>query len=182
MSRIGNQAIILPENVQFTLDNKVIEISGPLGKLTQTLPTGISTHLEGQVLTFKRRGNLPQERALHGLTRALVANMVEGVTNGFSKTLELVGTGYRVAASGNGITLNLGLSHPVEFTAPEGVTLTVEGNNKIHLKGIDKTLVGQAAANIRKTRPPEVYKGKGIRYQGEIVRKKAGKAAKAAAK
>lgn len=182
MSRIGNQPIIMPENVHFNLSGSLMQVEGPLGKLEEKLPNAISVKQAGQTLTFARRSNLPQERALHGLTRALVANMVVGVTTGYQKTLELVGTGYRVTAVGTGINLNLGLSHAVDFAAPESVTITVEGNNKIHLKSINKALLGQTAANIRKVRPPEVYKGKGIRYLGEVVRKKAGKTAKAGAK
>lgn len=182
MSRIGNQAIILPTSVTLSRNGNVIEISGPLGKLSKSVSPSIDIKQEGENVTFSRRSNIPSERALHGLTRALVANMVEGITKGFEKHLELVGTGYRVTATGNGITLNLGLSHPVEFVTPTGITLTVEGNNKIHLKGNDKEQLGQFAANIRAARPPEVYKGKGVRYQGEVVRRKAGKAAKVGAK
>lgn len=182
MSRIGNQIITLPSGVTLSVENGLIEVSGPLGKLSATLPNGIKAEQTDTTVSFRRNSDTPAQRALHGLTRALVANMTVGVTQGFAKTLELVGTGYRVSAAGQGLVLSLGLSHPVEFTPPEGVTLTVEGNNKIHIKGIDKELVGQTAANIRKVRPPEVYKGKGIRYQGEVVRRKAGKAAKVGAK
>lgn len=182
MSRIGNAPITLPQGVTLTLTDHTIDVTGPLGKLTTSLPVGIKLEQDGQTLKFTRKSNIPAVRALHGLSRALVANLIEGVTKGYSKTLELVGTGYRVSATGNSITLNLGLSHPVSFTAPEGVTLTIEGNNKIHIKGINKELVGQTAANIRAARPPEVYKGKGVRYEGEVVRRKAGKAAKVGAK
>lgn len=182
MSRIGNQPIHLPQGVTFVLTDNTMEVTGPLGKLTQTLPSGVKVVQEDQKLTFTRQDHTPAQRALHGLARALANNMVEGVTKGFTKTLELVGTGYRVAAAGEGLTLNLGLSHPVDVAATPGVTMTVEGNNKIHIKGIDKAIVGQVAANIRKVRPPEPYKGKGIRYQDEVVRRKAGKAAKATAK
>ncbi len=181
MSRIGNAPITLPDSVNFQFDGSHLVIAGPLGSLNLTVDNSIKITKDNSVLTFKRKSNLPAHRALHGLTRALVANMVEGVTKGFEKRLELVGTGYRVAKSGSGLTISVGLSHPVEFAAPQGVTVDVEGNNKIIIKGIDNYLVGQTAANIRKIRKPEPYKGKGIRYEGEIVRRKAGKAAKAGA-
>lgn len=172
----------MPQGVNFTLTNHLVEVTGPMGKLSKEIAPSIEIKQDGQNITFVRHSDVPANRALHGLARASVANMVEGVTKGFEKTLELVGTGYRVTAVGTGITLNLGLSHAVNFDAPEGITMTVEGNNKIHIKGINKELVGQTAANIRKVRPPEVYKGKGIRYSGEVVRRKAGKAAKVGAK
>lgn len=181
MSLIGTTPLALPDNVNLTVDGPRLQIQGPLGTLTHRLPREIKMIQTDRVLTFERKSNLPAHRALHGLTRALVANMVEGVTKGFEKRLELVGTGYRVSQAGDKLNITAGFSHPVEVTASSGVSFTTEGNNKITVKGIDKYAVGQAAANIRKIRPPEPYKGKGIRYEGEVVRRKAGKAAKVGA-
>lgn len=181
MSRIGNQPIQLPDNVEFNLDNRLATVKGPLGILTAELPREIKVELADGQITLKRSNNSPKHKALHGLTRALIANLIIGVTQGYEKNLELVGTGYRASKSGSNLVFSVGLSHPVEFTPPTGVEFNVEDNTKISVKGIDKQLVGQVAANIRKIRPPEPYKGKGIRYQGEVVRRKAGKAAKAAA-
>ncbi len=181
MSRIGNNPITLPDSVTVSVDGPRVEVKGPMGTLNHVLPREVKMEMEDKVLSFKRTSNIPAHRALHGLTRALLANMIEGVTKGFEKRLEMVGTGYRVSKTGNGINLSVGLSHSVDFQAENGVTLEVEGNNKIIVRGIDKYLVGQAAANIRKVRKPEPYKGKGIRYEGEVVRRKAGKAAKVGA-
>lgn len=181
MSRIGNTPVTIPEGVTVNLDGHTLTVKGPKGELTDTLPRNIKINIENSSITFTRPNNTPDNKALHGLVRSLVANMVEGVTEGFSRTLEMVGTGYRVSKQGNGLQVTVGLSHPVDIEAVEGVTLEAEGNNIIHVKGINKQVVGQVAANIRKIRPPEPYKGKGIRYQGEHVRRKAGKAAKAAA-
>jgi large subunit ribosomal protein L6 len=181
MSRIGNQPITLPSNVNFTLEGKKVTVSGPLGTLTQEMSNRIIISQDGQVLVFKRKSNAPVDRAAHGLVRALVNNMVEGVTKGFQKNLELVGTGYRVTKVGSDLSLTVGFSHPVVIKPEPGITLDVEGNNKIFVKGIDKHMVGQIASNIRKVHPPEPYKGKGVRYEGEVVRRKAGKAAKAGA-
>lgn len=181
MSRIGLAPITLPETVTAQVAGQTVTVKGPLGELKETLPAEVRIVRTDSNLTFERKNNIPAVRALHGLSRALVANMVEGVTKGFEKRLELVGTGYRVAASGQGLTLSLGLSHPVNVTPDAGVTLKTEGNNLIIVSGISKATVGQMAANIRKIRPPEPYNGKGIRYQGEVVRRKAGKAAKVGA-
>lgn len=181
MSRIGNAIIQIPENVNLSVDGLRVEVTGPMGNLSHRLPREIKMVEQDKVLTFKRSSNIPAHRALHGLTRALINNMIEGVTKGFVKRLELVGTGYRVTKTGNGISVSVGYSHPIEVTTPQGITLEVEGNNKIIIKGIDKYQVGQVAANIRKIRKPEPYKGKGIRYEGEAVRRKAGKAAKVGA-
>ncbi len=181
MSRIGNASITLPDNVNINVDAHRVEITGPLGTLHYILPREVKLKQEDKVLSFTRTSNIPAHRALHGLTRALIANMVQGVTKGFEKRLEMVGTGYRVTKSGNDLSVSVGYSHPVDFQAPAGITLEVEGNTKIIVKGIDKYLVGQTAANIRKIRKPEPYKGKGIRIEGEYIRRKAGKAAKVGA-
>lgn len=180
MSRIGNAPITIPDSVTVTTSPDKVEVKGPLGTLEQVVSHKIAIKQEGAVLSFSRRSNNPDVRALHGLTRSLVNNMIEGVTKGFEKNLEFVGTGYRVTKAGNDLSLTVGFSHPVEIKAVEGITFDVQGNDKITVKGIDKQLVGQVSANIRSVRPPEPYKGKGIRYQGELVRRKAGKAAKAA--
>jgi len=181
MSRIGNQPIIIPDSVTVTQEGNSVTVKGPQGELTQGLPKQIKIEIKDKELTFSRPTDTPEIKSLHGLTRALVNNMITGVTQGYSKELEMVGTGYRVAKSGDKLTLSVGYSHPIEFTPNSGISFEVEGNNKITIKGIDKQLVGQVAANIRAVRPPEPYKGKGIRYVGEQVRRKAGKAAKAAA-
>lgn len=181
MSRIGQQNITLPTSVTFLQEGDKVTVTGPLGTLSQNLPNRILINKTDQTLTFKRRADSPSDRAAHGLVRALVANMVEGVTQGFQKNLELVGTGYRVTKTGQDLSLTVGYSHPVIVKSVAGISLDVEGNNKIFVKGIDKHLVGQVAANIRKIHPPEPYKGKGVRYEGESVRRKAGKAAKAGA-
>jgi len=181
MSRIGNTPIIIPEEVTVTINGNLITIKGPKGELTHTSPSVIKIAESEKQLTFTPQKNDRPSKALHGLTRSLVFNMIQGVTKGFQKQLELVGTGYRVAKTGSKLTLNLGLSHPVEVDTPEGLSLEVEGNNKIIVSGIDKQKVGQLAAEIRNRRPPEVYKGKGIRYQDEVVHRKPGKAAKVGA-
>lgn len=181
MSRIGLSPITLPDKVTAVLDGQTVIVKGPLGELKETLPREIRVSLSENTLAFKRSNNIPAVRSLHGLSRALVANLVDGVTKGFEKRLELVGTGYRVASQGSGLTLSVGYSHPVLVATTPGITLKAEGNNAIVISGIDKQAVGQVAANIRKIRPPEPYNGKGIRYQGEVVRRKAGKAAKAGA-
>ncbi|WP_166985895.1 50S ribosomal protein L6 [Canibacter zhoujuaniae] len=178
MSRIGKLPITVPGGVTVTIDGQQVAVKGPKGELTLEVAEPISVALEdGQVLVT-RPNDERESRALHGLTRSLIANNIIGVTEGYSKSLEVVGTGYRVQQKGNNLELALGFSHPVEFNAPEGVTLQVEGNNKIHVSGIDKQAVGEVAANIRKLKKPEPYKGKGIRYAGEVVRRKAGKAGK----
>lgn len=179
MSIIGRTPLTIPSEVTVTIDKSLLVVKGPKGELQHTLPRGVKAKLEDKTLTFTRINDAKPNRALHGLTRALAANMVEGVTDGFTKTLELVGTGFRARLAGNKLVLTLGFSHEVEYVAPDGVSLQVEGTNIIRLTGSDKQAVGEAAAKIRALKKPEPYKGKGIRYQGEKVRRKAGKAAKA---
>jgi large subunit ribosomal protein L6 len=179
MSRIGRSPIPVPSNVTVTLDGASVTVKGPQGLLARQLPTGISITQEGDELVVTRPDDERRHRALHGLSRSLVANMVSGVTEGFSKELEIVGVGYRAIARGPGsLELALGYSHPVMVDAPEGVTFEVPVPTRIVVKGIDKERVGQVAADIRKLRKPEPYKGKGVRYAGERVLRKAGKAAK----
>ncbi len=156
-----------------------VSVRGPRGELTRQFPPQVEFQVEDGQLLVRRPSDSPCHRALHGLSRALLANMVTGVREGFVKTLELQGVGYRAAMQGNKLVLSLGFSHPVEVTPPAGVTFEVEGTSRIHVRGIDKEKVGQAAADLRSIRPPEPYKGKGIRYLGEKVRRKAGKAGKA---
>lgn len=177
MSRIGKKAIILPAGVTATVSEKVVVVKGPKGELNVELFPGIAVEVADGKLSVSRSNEERQTRAFHGLVRSLLENAVEGVNAGYKKTLKLIGTGYRVAAKGQGLTLSLGFSHPVNIDAVQGVKLGVEGNDTIHIEGIDKQLVGQVAANIRKIRPPEPYKGKGVRYADEVVRRKAGKTA-----
>lgn len=182
MSRIGSAPITVPNNVAVDVDGQNVLVKGPLGELSMTFLPQVKVEVaDGQVLVKRKRDD-QTSRALHGLTRALIANMVTGVEKGWQKKLELVGVGFRAQSSGEKLTLNVGFSHPVEITAPEGIKLAAEENTKITVSGIDKTLVGQIAAKIRSVRPPEPYQGKGIRYAGEYVRRKAGKAGKAGAK
>ena len=175
MSRIGKAIIHIPAGVKVAVNGQNVQVEGPLGKLAADVHELISIHLDGDKLSFSRPNDLKFTRAIHGTSRALVANMVEGVTKGFEKTLEIVGVGYRVEQKGKDLNLVLGFSHPVIFKAPEGITLTAVDPLKITVKGIDKQKVGQAAAEIRKYRRPEPYKGKGVKYAGEIVRRKQGK-------
>jgi len=180
MSRIGRSPIAVPSGVDVALgeDNRVT-VKGPQGELARSVPAAITVRQDGDVLVVERPDDQRQNRALHGLTRSLVANMVLGVTQGFTKELEIVGVGYRAVPKGpSGLELSLGFSHPVEVQAPEGVTFEVPSATRIIVKGIEKERVGQVAADIRKLRKPEPYKGKGIRYAGERVIRKAGKAAK----
>jgi large subunit ribosomal protein L6 len=177
MSRIGKQPITLPASVKVEIDGSNVSVSGPRGKLARDVRPEVRLTLEDGALIVTRPSDAPRDRAMHGLTRALLAKMVTGVDTGFRKTLELVGVGYRAQLQGSRLTLALGFSHPVDIDPPEGITFTVEGP-RVHIDGIDKELVGQVAANIRKLRPPEPYLGKGIRYQGEVVRRKAGKSGK----
>ena len=160
-----------------TVDGQAVRVKGPKGELTLQVHPDMSVQLEDRVVTVSRPSDQPEHRALHGLTRMLVANMVEGVTNGFSKTLEIQGVGYRAQQKGSGIELILGFSHTIQYTAPKGVSLDLPDQTTIVVSGPDKQKVGQAAAEIRSYRPPEPYKGKGIRYKGEHVRRKAGKTA-----
>ena len=178
MSRIGKQPIPIPSSVHVQIEGRSISVKGPKGELQRDVHPEMSFQLDGEQLIVTRPSDATRHRALHGLTRALVANMVTGVESGFSKTLELHGVGYRAQQMGSNIQVAVGFSHTVDVRPPEGITLEVEGTNRIHIRGIDKELVGQVAAEIRKIKPPEPYKGKGIRYEGEHVRRKAGKAGK----
>lgn len=181
MSRIGNSPIIIPAGVEVTESEQVVTVKGPKGTLTFKVDPTISLTFEGNQILVKRKNDSKKVRAMHGLTRNLIANMITGVTELWSKDLELVGVGFRAQTSGEKLTLNVGYSHPVEITAPEGVTFAVADNTKIKVSGINKQLVGQIAANIKQVRVPDVYKGKGIRYQGEYIKKKVGKSAKVGA-
>lgn len=183
MSRIGRLPIPIPEGVRVTIDGHSVTVRGPKGELSRGFDPRITVELQDGKLVISRANDQPRVRALHGLTRALLANMVVGVTTGFRKSLEIVGVGYRAEMQGQDLVLQVGYSHPVRYTPPRGITLTVEqGNRIIHVDGIDKELVGEVAAQIRAVRKPEPYKGKGIRYLGEYVRQKAGKAGKVGAK
>lgn len=178
MSRIGKQPIPVPSGVEVTIDGNDVTVKGPKGTLSQSFADTIDIALEDGVIYVRRPNDERRSRSLHGLTRTLVANMVTGVSEGFEKKLEIVGVGYRAQLKGNDLDLALGLSHPMVVPATEGITFEVPAPNRISVKGIDKQRVGQVAAEIRKIRPPEPYKGKGIRYAGEHVRRKVGKAAK----
>ncbi len=178
MSRIGRLPIDIPAGVDVKVDGSAVTVKGPKGELALTVASPIEVKVEdGQVLVT-RPDDERESRALHGLTRSLIANQIIGVTQGYTKGLEIVGTGYRVAQRGTSVEFALGFSHPVTVEPPAGITLTVEGNNKLTVAGIDKQAVGETAANIRKIKKPEPYKGKGIRYAGEVVRRKAGKSGK----
>jgi large subunit ribosomal protein L6 len=182
MSRIGKLPVAVPAGVDVTLKESSVVVKGPKGTLEQhVLPVVTVTLDGGQVIVARKRDDKPG-RSAHGLTRTLIANMIDGVTKGFRKSLELQGVGYRVNKAGSDLNFSLGYSHPVTFSPPEGIAFSVEGTNKVHVDGIDKQRVGQIAAEIRNLRPPEPYKGKGIRYEGETVRKKLGKAGKAGKK
>ena len=179
MSRIGKSPIPVPSGVDVTLDGRVVRVKGPQGSLEREIPGEITVRQEDSTIYVERPNDERQNRALHGLTRSLVNNMVVGVTAGYTKELEIVGVGYRAAApSPTRLDLALGFSHPVNVEAPAGISFEVPIPTRIIVKGIDKELVGQVAANIRKIRKPEPYKGKGVRYAGEVVQRKAGKAAK----
>jgi large subunit ribosomal protein L6 len=177
MSRIGRQPIPVPDGVNVAVDPGRVTVNGPLGELTQNVPQRIAIEKEDGQLVVKRPTDRGDDRALHGLTRSLVANMVEGVTNGFEKRLEIQGVGYRASLRGTALELNVGYSHPVVIDAPAGITFEVPVQTEVVVKGIDKQQVGEIAAEIRDVRRPEPYKGKGIRYQGEYVRRKVGKRA-----
>jgi len=179
MSRIGKQPIPIPSGVQVNVAGLHVSVKGPKGELQRDVHPEMQVKVEDGNVIVTRPSDRPTHRALHGLTRALLANMVTGVETGYSKTLEMQGVGYRVQMIGKNIQVAVGFSHPVDVEAPKGIEFEIEGNNKIFVRGIDKELVGQTAAEIRKIRPPEPYKGKGIRYEGEHVRRKAGKAGKA---
>ena len=179
MSRIGKMPITVPAGVTVTVaDGNVVTVKGPLGTLTQTFSTRMALKLDGTELTVERPTDEKEDKALHGLTRALLQNMVTGVVNGYSKNLEIVGVGYKAAKAGKTLTLNLGYSHPIVMDEPAGITFEVPNANSIIVKGIDKQAVGQTAAVIRGKRPPEPYHGKGVKYADEHIRRKAGKAGK----
>jgi len=179
MSRVGQMPITVPQGVSVTIDKDEVTVSGPKGELRRHFNPDISITQENDCLILSRPSDDREHRSMHGLMRSLLANMVEGVTKGFEKTLEIVGVGYRAQKTGDKLVLNVGFSHAIEVTPLPGITLDVEGNNRISVTGIDKEVVGEMAARIRAIRPPDAYKGKGIRYSGEMVRLKAGKAGKA---
>jgi large subunit ribosomal protein L6 len=178
MSRIGRLPIDIPAGVTVTIDGQQVSVKGPKGELQLTVKAPIAAQIEDNQVLVTRPDDERESRSLHGLTRTLIANQITGVTAGYSKSLEVVGTGYRVAAKGSGIEFALGYSHPIAVEPPAGISFTVEGNNKLTVNGIDKQQVGEVAANLRKLRKPEPYKGKGVRYAGENVRRKAGKSGK----
>ena len=177
MSRIGLKAVIVPQGVTVTVNSSIVEIKGPKGQLSVDILPGITVTVSESAVNVTRTNDEKQTKASHGLIRSLIQNAVVGVTQGYKKTLKLIGTGYRAKSQGAGIQLAVGFSHPVDFIPENGVTLKVDGTDTIHIEGINKQAVGQVAANIRKIRPPEPYKGKGIRYENEEVRRKQGKAA-----
>ena len=181
MSRVGKAPIEIPKGVEIKVDGRTVEVKGPKGRLTRDVHADISVQVSDSTLTVHRPTDLEHHRALHGLTRALLANMVKGVTEGFKKELEIQGVGYRAAKQGSGLVLTVGYSHPVEIAAPEGIAFEVPAPNRIAVTGIDRELVGQVAARIRAVRGPDPYKGKGIRYAGERIKLKPGKAGRATA-
>ena len=178
MSRIGNKPIIVPEGIEIKIDDHKITVKGPKGTLEREVHKNISLELNENKVIVTRKNDEPSNKSLHGLTRTLINNMIIGVKDGFKKELQINGVGYRVAKQGNNLNLTLGYSHPVIFEAPEGITFDVPNPNTIIVKGIDKELVGQTAAVIRTKRPPEVYRGKGIKYAEEVIRRKEGKTGK----
>ncbi len=178
MSRIGNKPITVPSEVEVKMNNNIITVKGPKGTLEREIHKDISIEINENIIKVIRKDDEPASRSLHGLTRTLINNMIIGVTEQFSKELQINGVGYRVQKQGNGLNLTLGYSHPVIFDAPEGITFDVPNPNTIIVKGIDKELVGQTAAVVRSKRPPEVYRGKGIKYADEVIRRKEGKTGK----
>lgn len=178
MSRIGNKPITVPTEVQVKIDGQKITVTGPKGTLEREIHKDISIEMADNIINVVRKDDEPQSRSLHGLTRTLINNMIIGVTSAYSKELQINGVGYRVAKQGNDLNLTLGYSHPVIFEAPAGITFDVPNPNTIIVNGIDKELVGQTAAVIRTKRPPEVYRGKGIKYADEVIRRKEGKTGK----
>jgi large subunit ribosomal protein L6 len=179
MSRIGRLPIPVPSGVDVAIDGQTVNVKGPKGQLSHTVAAPIAVErTEDGVLQVTRPDDERESRALHGLSRTLIANMITGVTEGYSKTLEIVGVGYRVQARGSDLEFALGFSHPVPVKAPDGITFTVEAPTRLRVTGIDKQQVGQVAANIRKLRKPDPYKGKGVRYQGEVIKRKVGKTGK----
>ena len=181
MSRIGKLPIALPSGVDISVDGQSVSVKGPKGELSREFSDRVSVAVDDGSCVVSRQDDTRESKAMHGLTRALMNNMITGVSTGFSKTLKIVGVGYRAAASGKGLELQVGFSHPVSIPAPDGISFDGPDQTTIVVAGIDKELVGQVAANIRKVRPPEPYKGKGIRYEDEYVRRKAGKAGVATA-
>lgn len=178
MSRIGNKPIEIPSGVTVEIKDNHVTVKGPKGELSRELSPAITIDVEDNTITFARPNDEKENRSIHGTTRSLVNNMIEGVSTGFKKELELVGVGYRAQKQGNKLVLNVGLSHPVEFEAGDGINIEVPSNTQIVVEGFDKEKVGELAANIRAVRPPEPYKGKGVRYAGEHVRRKEGKTGK----
>lgn len=178
MSRVGKKPIEVPAGVTITTDANKVTVKGPKGELSRTFSPDINVEIQENVVNITRPSEAKEHRALHGTTRALIANMVEGVSKGFERNLELIGVGYRAQKQGTKLVLNVGYSHPVEFEPEAGIEIEVPANTKISIKGIDKERVGAIASNIRAVRPPEPYKGKGIRYEGEYVRRKEGKTGK----
>jgi large subunit ribosomal protein L6 len=178
MSRVGKKPIEIPAGVTVTLNNSTVTVKGPKGELTRSFNPDIEIKVEENLITITRPTDVKEHRALHGTTRAVIANMVEGVSKGFERKLELIGVGYRAQKQGNKLVLNVGYSHPVEIEPETGLDIEVPTNTRITISGTDKERVGALAANIRQVRPPEPYKGKGIRYEGEFVRRKEGKTGK----
>ncbi|RXK18680.1 50S ribosomal protein L6 [Macrococcus sp. DPC7161] len=178
MSRVGKKIIEIPAGVEIKIDGNVVTVKGPKGELTRTFNEEMTYKLEDGTLEVVRPSDSKAHKTIHGTTRALISNMVEGVSKGFEKNLELIGVGYRAQMQGKNLVLNVGYSHPIEIVAEEGITLSVEKNTKVKVEGISKERVGAIASNIRATRPPEPYKGKGVRYEGEYVRRKEGKTGK----
>ncbi|WP_077623977.1 50S ribosomal protein L6 [Sediminibacillus massiliensis] len=178
MSRVGLKILEIPEGVEIKLDGNTATVKGPKGELTRTFHEDITIKIEDNVLSVERPSDNKEHRSLHGTTRSILGNMVEGVHKGFEKSLEITGVGYRAQKQGDKVIINAGYSHPVEIEHRDGIEIEVPSNTKVTVKGIDKELVGAVAANIRAIRPPEPYKGKGIRYEGEYVRRKEGKTAK----
>ena len=175
MSRIGKKAVVVPAGVTVTLDGQTVSVTGPKGQLAWTVAEEIEVKQEGGELTLSKRVDTTRAQAMWGLSRTLVANMVQGVTQGYEQTLELVGVGYRAAMKGSALSMQLGFSHDVNIPPPEGISFAVPKQTEVKISGIDKQVVGEIAAQIRRIRPPEPYKGKGVRYQGETVRRKEGK-------
>ncbi len=177
MSRIGKLPVQIPDNVNVNLENKILTVKGPKGELRRQFVEQINIAIENKEIVVSRMNDEKISRSLHGLTRTLIANMVEGVSNGFTKKLEIVGVGYKAETKGSHLVLHLGFSHPIVFSAPEDITINVPGPNEIHISGINKELVGMIASKLRSYRKPEPYKGKGVKYAGEHIRRKAGKTA-----
>jgi large subunit ribosomal protein L6 len=182
MSRVGRKVIVVPAGVKVSVSEAAIEVQGPKGKLSTPVPPGIKFALKGQELSCQRAGDERQQRAFHGLARALAQNAIKGVTEGFSRDLDIVGVGYRATVEGGKVVFALGYSHPVEYKVPEGIQVAVEKQTRVTVSGIDRQKVGQVAAEIRRLRRPDPYKQKGIRYVGEVLKKKAGKAGATGAK